>query len=104
MPLNNVDKTLLTKTIKDITTTGLTYLVEHNIKGAKMIQSGLVQAQDIIDHNEILKNILKLLEPIFTVVDVAVQAWLAVHAAYLVPVYNWAKDAFAAMIGSKQIA
>lgn len=95
--MEQTEKALLTKTIKDITVSGLSFLVDHNIKGAKLLQSGLIKAEDMIAHNETLRNILKLLEPIFTVVDVAVKGWLAANYGYLVPVYEWAKEVFKSM-------
>jgi ATP-dependent helicase/DNAse subunit B len=92
-------KEVLTKAVQDMAISGLSYLVEHNIKGAKLIQNGLAQAHDIVAHNELLKQILQLLQPILTFGSDALIAWLSCNYAYLVPVYIWAKDVLVSFMG-----
>jgi hypothetical protein len=78
---------------------GLSWLVEHNIKGAKLLKDGIAKTEDIVAHNEMLRQILTLLSPIFGLASDAVRAWLASNYMFLVPVYDWAKDVIVSFFG-----
>jgi hypothetical protein len=97
--MEDLSKEVLTKAVQDMAISGLSYLVEHNIKGAKLIKDGIAQAHDIVSHNEMLKKILQLLAPILNFGSDALIAWLSSNYAYLVPVYIWAKDVLVSFLG-----
>jgi hypothetical protein len=97
--MDGIAHPILKQTVQDTLTSGLSFLVSHNVKGAKLLQDSLTKAEDIIQHNNILKQVLMLLAPIFKLASDAVVAWLAGNYAYLVPVYEWAKDEIISLFG-----
>ena len=83
--MEGIGHPVLAQTVQDVLTTGLSLLVSHNVKGAKILRDNITKAEEILHHNNTLKNILQMLAPILKLASDAIEAWLAGNYAYLVP-------------------
>ena len=98
--MDKVSVQTITQAVKDITLTGLGLLAQHNIKAASMILDGIQLASEMLLHNEALKSILKLLQPVFSIA----RGWLEKEHPYFLTIFDWAKTIADVLFGSKQIA
>ncbi len=85
--------------LKDSALAVLNELVKHNVKGAELIQRGMIEfaeiRQEVTEWYEILKQLIQLLKPMF---DIA-RDWLVVAYNHLVAVFDWAKEMWQKIFG-----
>jgi hypothetical protein len=85
--------------LKVLAIQGINMLVAHHIKGADLIKKGfdtlVMNEKDIKDYWNELKEILKVLGPIFDVV----RDWIAKTYEHLLELWDWAKDKYHEIFG-----
>ena len=90
--MDAVSRIDLETAVKDTALAVLGELVKHHVKGAELVQQGLIQMIDVKDEvvkwYEILKQLVITLKPLFEVI----RDWLVTAYHHLVAVFDWAKE------------
>lgn len=99
--MDAVQRVQIDSALKEMTLTVLNELVAHNIKGAELIRQGVVEfmsiKEDVSKHYETLIKLITLLKPVFEIA----RDWLVKCYSHLVAVFDWAKEMWQKIFGSK---
>lgn len=99
-----VSRIELESSIKETVLATLEELVKHHVKGAELIQAGIVQAFAVTDDLKAwydgLVQLITILKPLFEIA----RDWLISAYKHLVAVFDWAKEMWHKLFGHTEVA